>query len=147
MTMNVGSSAKMNASGSQRSVQSVSASAARATGPGCSVILSAGYLNIGSHVRRCCGPRRKRGRTPFLEHERKRGTPPFPCERYMSTRLRRITVDRRQFLGGMAGATAGVLLGGAGVLRAARREGRVAGRRVKAVDGHAYCIGPEELDV
>ena len=41
-------SAKMNASGTHRSVQSVSASAARATGPGCSVILSGGYLNIGA---------------------------------------------------------------------------------------------------
>ena len=46
-TSTVASSAKTNASGSQRSVQSVSASAARATGPGCSVILSGGYLNIG----------------------------------------------------------------------------------------------------
>src|SRR5882724_1578565 len=47
MTRAVAISAKMNASGTQRSVQSVSASAARATGPGCSVILSGGYLNIG----------------------------------------------------------------------------------------------------
>ena len=42
MTSTVASSAKMKASGSQRSLQSVSASAARATGPGCSVILSGG---------------------------------------------------------------------------------------------------------
>ena len=41
-TSTVASSAKMNASGTQRSVQSVSASAARATGPGCSVIMSGG---------------------------------------------------------------------------------------------------------
>ena len=49
-TRTVASSAKMNASGTQRSVQSVSASAARATGPGCSVILSGGYLNIGASM-------------------------------------------------------------------------------------------------
>ena len=65
----------------------------------------------------------------------------------MSTRPGRTTLNRRQFLGGMAGATAGVLLGGAGVLRAARREVLVAGRRVKVVDGHAHCIVPEALDV
>ena len=41
-TRTVAISAKMNASGTQRSVQSVSASAARATAPGCSVILSGG---------------------------------------------------------------------------------------------------------
>src|SRR6185503_8874114 len=47
ITSTVASSAKMKASGSQRSLQSVSASAARATLPGCSVILSGRYLNIG----------------------------------------------------------------------------------------------------
>src|SRR4051812_22081425 len=46
-TMKVASSAKMNASGIQRSAQSVSASAARATSPGSSVIYGGGYLNIG----------------------------------------------------------------------------------------------------
>ena len=44
MTSTVARSAKMKASGTQRSAQSVSASAARATGPGCSV-MGARYLN------------------------------------------------------------------------------------------------------
>ena len=48
ITSTVAINAKMKASGTQRSVQSVNARAARATGPGCSVILSGGYLNIGA---------------------------------------------------------------------------------------------------
>src|SRR5437016_3981235 len=44
MTSTVARSAKMKASGTQRSAQSVSASAARATGPGCSVMGDARYL-------------------------------------------------------------------------------------------------------
>src|SRR6266851_3309409 len=59
-TMTVASSAKMNASGTQRSAQSVSASAARATSPGSSAIRGGGYLNIGAPH----GPvERKRGRS------------------------------------------------------------------------------------
>src|SRR5262249_7962734 len=45
-TRNVASSAKMKASGIQRSAQSVSASAARATRPGSAVISGGAYLNI-----------------------------------------------------------------------------------------------------
>ena len=59
----------------------------------------------------------------------------------------RYTRTRRAFLAGSAGAAAGVLFFGADVVRAARREVRIAGRRVTVVDGHAHCIVPEALDV
>jgi len=65
----------------------------------------------------------------------------------MSTRLRRTPLDRRQFLAGVAGATAGVMFGGPDLLRAARREVVIGGRRVKVVDGHAHCIVPEAMEV
>jgi hypothetical protein len=50
--------------------------------------------------------------------------------------------NRRQFLTGIAGATAGVLFVGPAVLRAARRQVVIKGRRVKVVDGHAHCTVP-----
>ena len=55
--------------------------------------------------------------------------------------------NRRQFLTGMAGASAGVLFAGADVLRAAKRQVVIAGRPAKVVDGHAHCIVPEALEV
>jgi len=58
-----------------------------------------------------------------------------------------ITPSRREFLAGFAGATAGVVFVGSTVLRAARREVTIGGRRVKVVDGHAHCAIPEVLDV
>jgi aminocarboxymuconate-semialdehyde decarboxylase len=53
---------------------------------------------------------------------------------------------RRQFIGDVAGATAGVMFAVRGV-RAARRQVTVGGRRVKVVDSHAHCAVPEVLDV
>jgi aminocarboxymuconate-semialdehyde decarboxylase len=53
---------------------------------------------------------------------------------------------RRQFIGEVAGATAGVMFAVRGV-RAARRQVTVGGRRVKVVDSHAHCAVPEVLDV
>jgi aminocarboxymuconate-semialdehyde decarboxylase len=57
------------------------------------------------------------------------------------------TPNRRQFLAGMAGATAGVFFGRPSVLRAARRQVVINGRRAKVVDGHAHCTVPEALNV
>ena len=58
-----------------------------------------------------------------------------------------IAPSRREFLASLAGATAGVVFAGPTVLRAARREVTIRGRRVKVVDGHAHCAIPEVLDV
>jgi aminocarboxymuconate-semialdehyde decarboxylase len=60
---------------------------------------------------------------------------------------------RRKFLRDVAGAAGGLLLGGTG-LRAlqagggpARREVRLAGRRITTVDVHAHCFVPEVRDL
>lgn len=58
-----------------------------------------------------------------------------------------IAPSRREFLASLAGATAGVVFASPAVLRAARREVTIRGRRVKVVDGHAHCAVPEVLDV
>ena len=65
--------------------------------------------------------------------------------------------NRRDFLKTVAGATAGVLVTGAGFADAAlqtpqstpakRREVFVGGKRVKVVDIHAHCVVPEVWDV
>ena len=63
---------------------------------------------------------------------------------------------RRDFLGGAAGAMAGVMFCGCGLLHAPdahaqpavrRREVVVNGRRVKTVDVHAHCVFPEVMDM
>ena len=63
---------------------------------------------------------------------------------------------RRDFLGGFAGAMAGVMFCGCGLLHAPnahaqpavrRREVVVSGRRVKTVDIHAHCVFPEVMDM
>ena len=69
--------------------------------------------------------------------------------------------NRREFLKNVAGAgaaTAGVFIGGRGLVEAGfhspqigvapgkRRELSIAGRRVKTVDAHAHCFVPEVWD-
>jgi aminocarboxymuconate-semialdehyde decarboxylase len=68
-------------------------------------------------------------------------------------------LNRRGFLKNVAGATAGVFIGGRGFVEAGfsfgqigappgkRRELFIDGRRVKTVDGHAHCFVPEVLEV
>src|SRR5256712_14153512 len=70
--------------------------------------------------------------------------------------------NRREFLKNVAGAgaaTAGVFIGGRGLVEAGfhspqigvapgkRRELSIAGRRVKTVDAHAHCFVPEVWDL
>src|ERR1700716_103878 len=67
--------------------------------------------------------------------------------------------NRRDFLKGVAGASAGLFCGGRGLADAAirsgqvgatagkRREVSIAGRRVKTVDIHAHCFVPEVWDL
>src|ERR1700690_2717108 len=65
--------------------------------------------------------------------------------------------DRREFLRNVAGAMAGALLGGSGLMNAAanptqtaaslkRREISVGGRRLKTVDFHCHCF-PDVRDL
>ena len=59
--------------------------------------------------------------------------------------------NRREFLKGVARATAGVAFAGCGLVNAQsgrapqRRQVVVGGRRVKTVDFHAHCVVPETL--
>jgi predicted TIM-barrel fold metal-dependent hydrolase len=67
--------------------------------------------------------------------------------------------DRRDFLRNVAGATAGMLIGGRGLAARSflpgqigaapgkRREVSIGGRRVKTVDIHAHCFVPEVWDL
>src|SRR2546428_2103737 len=67
--------------------------------------------------------------------------------------------DRRNFLKNVAGATAGMVIGGGDLADAAlrfrqigappgkRREVSIGGRRIKTVDIHAHCFVPEVLDL
>ncbi len=58
--------------------------------------------------------------------------------------------NRREFVKSIAGAAAGTLLAGSGLVEGApvtRREVRVGGKRVKVVDVHAHCEIAEVADV
>ena len=60
--------------------------------------------------------------------------------------------NRRDFIGRLAGATAGVFIGGRGLAdaaqtTAARRRASIGGRRVTVIDVHAHCFVPEVWEV
>ena len=96
---------------------------------------------------------------PRRVHQRKNGAgggAPAPVKKS----IRETTMpNRRDFLRNLAGATAGMLVGGRGRANAGfrslqigappgkRREVSIGGRRVKTVDVHAHCFVPEVWDL
>ena len=60
--------------------------------------------------------------------------------------------NRRDFIGRLAGATAGMYIGSRGLAdaaqtAAARRRASIGGRRVTVIDVHAHCFVPEVWEV